>query len=76
MKSPALNRVLEKTPPKSLAVLSVSTLLRADNIKLERIYGALPSHRRESRKEFSSCTTLRPKTYFCGRLNTGGQVRS
>jgi hypothetical protein len=52
MKSPALNRILEKTPPKSLAVLSVSALLRSDNIEMERIYGALPSHRRESRNEF------------------------
>lgn len=52
MKSPALNRILGKTPPESLAVLSVSAFLRSDNIEMERIYGALPSHRRESRNEF------------------------
>lgn len=52
MKSPALNRILEKSPPESLAALSVSAFLRRDNTELERIYGALPSHGRVSRNEF------------------------
>lgn len=52
MKSPALNRILEKSPPESLAALSVSALLRADNTEIERIYGALPSKGRASRNEF------------------------
>lgn len=52
MKSPALNRILEKTPPASLAALSVGAFFRLDNTELERIYGALPSHRRASRHEF------------------------
>lgn len=52
MKSPALNRILEKTPAESLAALSVSAFLRRDNTEIERIYGALPSHGRVSRGEF------------------------
>jgi hypothetical protein len=52
MKSPALYRILEKTPLGSLAALSVGAFLRADKAELERIYGVLPSHRRESRNEF------------------------
>ena len=52
MKSPALNRILEKTPSASLAALSVGAFFRLDNTELERIYGALPSHRRASRHEF------------------------
>ena len=52
MKSPALNRILEKTSPESLAALSVGAFFRYDATELERIYGALPSHRRESRNEF------------------------
>jgi hypothetical protein len=52
MKSPTLNRILEKTPTASLAALSVGAFFRYDTTELERIYGALPSHRRESRREF------------------------
>jgi hypothetical protein len=52
MKSPALNRIMEKTPTESLAALSVGAFIRSDATELERIYGALPSHRRESRQEF------------------------
>lgn len=52
MKSPALNRILEKTSPESLAALSVGAFFRYDATELERIYGALPSHRRASRNEF------------------------
>ena len=52
MKSPALNRILEKTPTDSLAALSVGAFIRSDITELERIYGSLPSHRRESRQEF------------------------
>jgi hypothetical protein len=52
MKPPALNRILEKTPPESLAALSVSALLRCDNTEIERIYGALPRHGKASRHEF------------------------
>lgn len=52
MKSPALNRILEKTSPESLAALSVGAFFRYDATELERIYGVLPSHRRASRSEF------------------------
>lgn len=52
MKSPALNRILEKTPAESLAALSVGAFLRRDNTELERIYGALPSQSKTSRNEF------------------------
>ena len=52
MKSPALNRILEKSPPESLAALSVGAFLRHENTEIERIYGALPSHGRVSRSEF------------------------
>lgn len=52
MKSPALNRILEKTPAESLAALSVSAFLRRDNTEINRIYGALPSHGKNSRHEF------------------------
>ena len=52
MKSPALNRILEKSPPESLAALSVSALLRRDNAEIERIFGALPSQGKASRREF------------------------
>ena len=52
MKSPALNRILEKSPPESLAALSVSALLRRDNAEIERIFGALPSQGKASRHEF------------------------
>lgn len=52
MKSPALNRILEKAPPESLAALSVGAFLRRDNTELERIYGALPSQGNASRHEF------------------------
>lgn len=52
MKSPALNRILEKSPPECLAALSVGAFLRGDNTEMERIYGALPSQGRESRYEF------------------------
>lgn len=52
MKSPALNRILEKSPPESLAALSVSAFLRNDNAEIERIFGALPSQGKASRHEF------------------------
>ena len=52
MKSPALNRILEKSPPESLAALSVSAFLRHDNTEIERIFGALPSQGKASRHEF------------------------
>lgn len=52
MKSPALNRVMEKTPTASLIAMSVGAFIRSDTTELERIYGVLPSHRRESRNEF------------------------
>lgn len=52
MKSPALNRVLEKSPAESLAALSVGAFLRADQSEIERIYGAIPSHGKGSRNEF------------------------
>jgi len=52
MKSPALNRILEKSPPESLAALSVGAFLRCDNIEIERIYAAIPSHGKVSRQEF------------------------
>ena len=52
MKSSTLNRILEKTSPQSLAAMSVGAFFRHDTTELERIYGALPSHRRESRREF------------------------
>lgn len=52
MKSPALNRVLEKSTAETLAVLSVGAFFRADNAELNRIYGALPSHDQASRHEF------------------------
>ena len=44
MKSPALNRVLEKSTAETLAALSVGAFFRADNAELNRIYGALPCH--------------------------------
>jgi hypothetical protein len=52
MKSPALNRILEKIPPESLAALLVRAFLRCDNAEIDRIYGALPSHGKVSRHEF------------------------
>lgn len=52
MKSPALNRVLEKSTAETLAALSVGAFFRADNAELNRIYGALPSHGQASRHEF------------------------
>lgn len=52
MKSPTLNRILEKSPPESLAALSVGAFLRRDNTDIGRIYGALPSQVRASRHEF------------------------
>ena len=52
MKAQALNRILEKSPPESLAALSVSAFLRCDNTEIERIYGALPSQGKASRHEF------------------------
>lgn len=52
MKSPALNRILEKSPTEALAALSVGAFLRCDNTEIERIYGALPSQGKTSRNEF------------------------
>lgn len=52
MKSPALNRILEKSPSESLAALSVCAFLRADTSEIDRIYGAIPSHGKGSRNEF------------------------
>ncbi len=52
MKSPALNRILEKSPAESLAALCTGALLRCDNTEIERIYGAIPSHAKSSRTEF------------------------
>ena len=52
MKSPALNRVLEKSTAETLAALSVGAFFRADNAELNRIYGALPCHGQASRHEF------------------------
>lgn len=52
MKSPVLNRILEKSPIKSLVALSVGAFLRGDNIEIQRIYGAMPSHDRASRHDF------------------------
>ena len=52
MKSPALNRVLEKSTAETLAALSVGAYFRADNAELNRIYGALPCHGQASRHEF------------------------
>ena len=52
MKSPALNRILEKSPAESLAALCTGAFLRCDNTEIERIYGAIPSHGKASRNEF------------------------
>lgn len=52
MKSPALNRILEKSPAESLAALCTGALLRRDNTEIERIYGAIPNHAKASRTEF------------------------
>jgi hypothetical protein len=52
MKSPALNRILERTPLESLVALSISAFLRCDDTEIERIYGTLPSRSKASRHEF------------------------
>ncbi len=52
MKSPALNRILEKSPATSLAALCTSAFLRGDTAELNRIFSALPAHGLGSRREF------------------------
>ena len=52
MKSPSLNRILEKSPAGSLAALSVGAFFRGDTQELHRIFGAMPSHIKASRREF------------------------
>ena len=52
MKSPALNRILEKSPATSLAALCTSAFLRGDTAELNRIFSALPAHGLGPRREF------------------------
>lgn len=52
MKSPALNKLLEKSPVESLSALATGAFMRADTDELRRIVGAMTSHPRASRREF------------------------
>lgn len=47
-----ITRILERSPAESLAALSASAFFRGDITEHERVFAAIPSHSKTSRREF------------------------